>query len=310
MILKILKIIILLFNLQFLPVSANSNLTIEVIIDDKIITNYDIIKEGEYLKLLNPNLQNLNDDKIYPIAKNNLINETIKNKEIKKIFDLKKENPIINTIYENLFKKIGFQNEQEFKNILLKKKNYTPLQIKEKLMTEIYWNDLIFLKYKNQISINEDDLKNKINSQKNNLKTEYALSEIIFERKIDTNPEIQINNIKNSIETIGFNNTANVYSISDSSKFGGKVGWIDENSLAITILEKLKNLDVGDVTDVIQLGNSYLLIKIEDKRTIEINIDKETELKKMIKFEQNQQLSRFSIIYFNKAKMNYSINEK
>lgn len=310
MILKILKIIILLFNLQFLPVSANSNLTIEVIIDDKIITNYDIIKEGEYLKLLNPNLQNLNDDKIYPIAKNNLINETIKNKEIKKIFDLKKENPIINTIYENLFKKIGFQNEQEFKNILLKKKNYTPLQIKEKLMTEIYWNDLIFLKYKNQISINEDDLKNKINSQKNNLKTEYALSEIIFERKIDTNPEIQINNIKNSIETIGFNNTANVYSISDSSKFGGKVGWIDENSLAITILEKLKNLDVGDVTDVIQLGNSYLLIKIEDKRTIEINIDKETELKKMIQFEQNQQLSRFSIIYFNKAKMNYSINEK
>ena len=310
MILKILKIIILLFNLQFLPVLANSNLTIEVIIDDKIITNYDIIKEGEYLKLLNPNLQNLNDDKIYPIAKNNLINETIKNKEIKKIFDLKKENPIINTIYENLFKKIGFQNEQEFKNILLKKKNYTPLQIKEKLMTEIYWNDLIFLKYKNQISINEDDLKNKINSQKNNLKTEYALSEIIFERKIDTNPEIQINNIKNSIETIGFNNTANVYSISDSSKFGGKVGWIDENNLAITILEKLKNLDVGDVTDVIQLGNSYLLIKIEDKRTIEINIDKETELKKMIKFEQNQQLSRFSIIYFNKAKMNYSINEK
>lgn len=310
MILKILKIIILLFNLQFLPVSANSNLTIEVIIDDKIITNYDIIKEGEYLKLLNPNLQNLNDDKIYPIAKNNLINETIKNKEIKKIFDVKKENPIINTIYENLFKKIGFQNEQEFKNILLKKKNYTPLQIKEKLMTEIYWNDLIFLKYKNQISINEDDLKNKINSQKNNLKTEYALSEIIFERKIDTNPEIQINNIKNSIETIGFNNTANVYSISDSSKFGGKVGWIDENNLAITILEKLKNLDVGDVTDVIQLGNSYLLIKIEDKRTIEINIDKETELKKMIKFEQNQQLSRFSIIYFNKAKMNYSINEK
>ena len=184
------------------------------------------------------------------------------------------------------------------------------MQIKEKLMTEIYWNDLIFLKYKNQISINEDDLKNKINSQKNNLKTEYALSEIIFGRKIDTNPEIQINNIKNSIETIGFNNTANVYSISDSSKFGGKVGWIDENSLAITILEKLKNLDVGDVTDVIQLGNSYLLIKIEDKRTIEINIDKETELKKMIKFEQNQQLSRFSIIYFNKAKMNYSINEK
>ena len=310
MILKILKIVVLLYNLIFLPALANSNLNIEVIIEDKIITNYDIIKEGEYLKLLNPNLQNLDNDKIYLIAKNNLINETIKNKEIKKIFDLKKENSVINKVYENLFKKIGHANEQEFNKILIKKKNYTPFQIKEKLMTEIYWNDLIFLKYKDQININENDLKNKINSQKNNFKTEYFLSEIIFERKIDTNPEIQINNIKNSIETIGFNNTANIYSISDSSKFGGKVGWLDKNSLSITVLEKLKNLDVGDVTDIIQLGNNYLFIKIEDKRTIEINIDKETELKKMIEFERNQQLSRFSNIYFNKAKMNYSINEK
>ena len=31
---------------------------------------------------------------------------------------------------------------------------------------------------------------------------------------------------------MGFENTANIYSISESSKFGGNLGWIKENSLS------------------------------------------------------------------------------
>jgi len=33
-------------------------------------------------------------------------------------------------------------------------------------------------------------------------------------------------------------------------------------------------------------------------------------LKKIIEFEKNKQLNQFSNIYFNKIKVNYSINEK
>ena len=302
--------LLLIFFLQFSMGFSNPSIKIEVIIENEIITNFDIIKESEYLKLLNPNLQNLNNEEILSIAKNNLINEKIKNKEIDKIFDLKKENSLIEKVYENLFQRIGFKTKNEFENFLIKKKNYTPSQIKEKLKIEIYWNDLIFLKYKNQIIIKDNEFKKIIKNQKNNLKKEYSLSEIIFENTTDLNFEEKVKNIKNSIESIGFNNTANIYSISNSSKFGGKVGWINENSLSKIILENLEKLNKDDITDIIQIGNNYLLIKVEDIRYSKAKIDEESELKKMIEFERNQQLNRFSNVYYNKSKMNYVINEK
>ena len=45
-------------------------------------------------------------------------------------------------------------------------------------------------------------------------------------------------------------------------------------------------------------------------REISIPINKEDELNKMIKFETNKQLNQFSKIFFDKSKINYSINEK
>ena len=60
---------------------------------------------------------------------------------------------------------------------------------------------------------------------------EYLLSEILFVKK-DLSLEKTIGQIQLSINEIGFNNTANIYSISNSSKLGGKLDWINENSLS------------------------------------------------------------------------------
>ena len=83
--------------------------------------------------------------------------------------------------------------------------------------------------YNNQINIDENKLKkNKVNGKKNKTKL-LLLSEIIFELKIKNNLLIiKIKNIYESIKEIGFKNTANIYSISDSAKFGGDIGWVDK----------------------------------------------------------------------------------
>ncbi|MDC3036294.1 hypothetical protein OA107_02790, partial [Candidatus Pelagibacter sp.] len=49
--------------------SSFAKIFIHVTVDDQIITNYDILKESEYLKVLNPNLNQLNNEKISNIAK-------------------------------------------------------------------------------------------------------------------------------------------------------------------------------------------------------------------------------------------------
>ena len=119
-----------------------------------------------------------------------------------------------------------------------------------------------------------------------------------------------INEIQLSINEIGFNNTANIYSISDSSKLGGKLGWINENSLAKPILENLRSLKEGEYTRVMKLNNNFLIIKVEKIRFNEIKIDKKKEIEKLIQVESNNQLNKFSKIYIDKSKINYSINEK
>ena len=177
-------------------------------------------------------------------------------------------------------------------------------------MIDILWNDLIYYKFKDQIKVDNNKLLEKIEGAALRDKKEYLLSEIIFEKNVDQNLNELINKIKTSINEIGFNNTANIYSISDTSKFGGKIGWVDETSLSNIINQNLQDKKKNQYTDIIQVGNNFLILMIDDIKFTKITIDKDLELKKLIDFEMNRQLNQFSKIYFNKSKINYIINEK
>ncbi len=305
------KIYFILFILFFSNTSAvsNSDVYIFATVNNEIITNFDIEKEINYLKILNPNLSKLKNEKILKLAKNSLINEYIKKSELEKIFDLDKEISFAEQYLKNLYKKLNFADEESFKNALAKSNNYSLYEVKKKLRVEILWNEFIFKKYGNQVKINKDILLKKIENFENKTLNEYLLSEIVFKKNKDENINNLINNIKLSIKEIGFDNAANIYSISESSKMGGNIGWIKENNLSELVFEKIKKIDKGEYTDVIQLGNDYLILKIKEIRTEKVLVNKDEELSKMIKFETNKQLNQFSKIYFDKTKINYDINE-
>ncbi len=302
-------IFIIFIQLSFLSL-AKSDIDISVTIDEKIITNYDIINEANYLKILNPNLAQLENKKILEISKESLIREIIKKNEIEKIFNFSAENPFVDEYLKNLYTKLNFRNEKEFNEFILKSSDYTLDDIKTKLKIEIAWNELIYFKYSNQINIDEEKLKEKINQLSNKKIKKYKLSEIVFKKKKDQNLDNLIDLIFKSISEIGFNNTANLYSISESSKFGGNVGWIEENNLSKILLESLKKISVGQHTEIQQIGNNFIILKIDELEETNISINKSEELKKMIKFETNKQLNQFSRIFFDKSKINYKINEK
>lgn len=306
---KVLLIILITFNL-FGNDIAFSKVEIKVKINDKIITNIDIQKEARYLKILNSNLNQLSDDKVLELAKFSLINEIIKEKEILK-FSIKnfEDNPFLKDYLENLYSKLNFNNQQEFENLLNQKKTYNFEEIKYKINIELHWNELIYNKFERQVKIDKNSLLKKIKSSQNQEQKEYNLLEIVFEKKKNLPIEEQINEIKSNIEKMGFENTANIYSISESSKFGGNLGWIKENSLSKEISDSLSKLKENDLTNVMKIGNNYLLLKINKIRVNKVKINVEEELKKLINVERNKQLSQFSRIFFSKSKMNYSIDE-
>lgn len=284
---------------------------IEIIakVDNEIITNYDLIKEINYLEILNPNLTELKDKQKLELAKNSLINEIVKKKEIKKYLKIE-SNQFTEDYLQNLYSKLNISNEEEFKKKLKEKNVYNLSKVIDKINIDLFWNELIYLKYKDQVNINKENLISKVKNLENKSQKEFFLSEIVFLKKKDVNLDDFIQEIKLSINEIGFNNTANVYSISESSKLGGKLGWVSENSLSKQISEKLKLINIGEYTGTLKLGNNFLILKIEDVKEGEIKIDKEEELEKLIKIETNKQLNKYSKIYFDKTKINYSINEK
>ena len=306
---KALLIILITFNL-FGNDIAFSKVEIKVKINDKIITNIDIQKEARYLKILNSNLNQLSNDKVLELAKFSLINEIIKEKEILK-FSIKnfEDNPFLKDYLENLYSKLNLNNQQEFENLLNQKKTYNFEEIKYKINIELHWNELIYNKFERQVKIDKNSLLKKIKSSQNQEQKEYNLLEIVFEKKKNLPIEEQINEIKSNIEKMGFENTANIYSISESSKFGGNLGWIKENSLSKEISDSLSKLKENDLTNVMKIGNNYLLLKINKIRVNKVKINAEEELKKLINVERNKQLSQFSRIFFSKSKMNYSIDE-
>ena len=300
---------ILFIFLFFTSQSYSENAFIKVYIDNDIITNIDIKKEADYLTLLNPNLFELDENRKYEIAKKSLINEIIKKKEITKFIDLNKKNPLEEEMLKNLFTKLNM-SQQDFEKVLLEKKSYTIKEIKEKLKIEIFWNDLIYLKFQNQIKIDKEKLQKKIERLSDKEIKEYSLSEIVFEKKKDQKLETIIKKINSSISDIGFENTANIYSIADSAKFGGSIGSIKESNLSKKIINKIEGLKEGQHSKVIQINNNFLILKIDKIELIKLEINKNEELEKMIKFETNRQLNQFAKIYFSKSKINYIINEK
>jgi len=136
------------------------------------------------------------------------------------------------------------------------------------------------------------------------------LYEIFFKIESSENLNKKKEKILSSISDIGFNNTANLYSISETSNYGGKIGWVKETNLSEIIKIELEKIDIGQHSKIIQIRNNFLILKIEDKRSSNKIIDKKAQLEELKKFEVNKQLNLYSNIHFNKIRINYSLNEK
>ena len=280
-------------------------------VNNKIITNVDIDNEYRYLIALNTDLQNIDKKKVMNIAKDSIIREKIKEDELLKYFDLSKENKYIKSVLENFYKKLGMKNEKEFKNYL-SKYNLSFDEIKKKIQIEAAWNDLIYKKYVSKLEINKIKIKNNINEllSKNKEHNVYLISEILFNTESFEEIQKKYKLIEKSILEVGFKNTANLYSVANSGKLGGKVGWINETQLSEIIKKEVSKLKVGEYTKPITIPGGFLIIHLDDKKTQNIYLNFDEEFEKQITYEKNTQLEQYSKIYFKKIKKNSIISEK
>ena len=288
---------------------VNSEVFIVAKVNQEIITNIDLNFEKRYLVSLNPNLKKLDQKRITEYAKNSLINEKIKKTEIEKRFKIIPNETILAKVIGDIYSSIGISSLTEFENYLLQNK-VDIKRVKEKISIEIAWNDLIVKTFSNEIEIDQNAISKELEKFDEKEVNNLLLSEIIFTINDKNELESKYVSIKKSINEIGFEETARIYSLSDSKKSGGNLGWIYQNQLSKDIKDELSNIKIGEFTKPIITSGGFLILKLNDIKTENVKIDKNTQLKKMMEFEKERQFTRFSTLYYKRIYNDAEIDER
>ena len=299
-----LGIIFFIFNSN--SISLENKILVKI--ENQIITTIDVNNEYKYLVALNPSFKNLKKNDIFKLSKRSIVQEKIKKIEIEKNFN----NPqipqeFIEQILQNVYSKIGLTNLDDFKEYLISN-NIDYENVRNKLEIEALWNELILIKFSSKVKVNKKELRKRIKDNDKYLKS-YLLSEISFEVSNLKELDKKFQEISKIINDKGFDYAALRYSVSPTSNLGGKLDWINENSLNKNIIEAIKNLNINDFTKPINIPGGFLILQVNDVKSTKIEIDIDKELKKLENYEKNNQLNQYSKIYFNKVKKDLEISE-
>ena len=276
-------------------------------VNNELITTIDILNEISYLKSINKNINNLEEKKVIEIARNSLIKDKIKKIVLVPIIEkIEINDDDFKRVLISNYSNTGLTKIEEISEHL-KKYDVKDQFVREKITINAIWSQFIYDKYSKNIKIDVDKLKQDIQRSEN--QTEYLLSEIVFDLKEKQTLTEKLNIIENAIQKNGFENTALIYSISETANSSGYIGWVNENSMNKKILDEITKISINGITKPLVIPGGYLILKLKEKRTKKKDIDIEDELKRIIQIKTNEQLNQFSNIYLNKIKKDIVINE-
>ena len=306
------KKIVVFFTLIILNFSfeiANSEIFIKAKVNNQIITNIDVKNEKNYLLALNPNLRNLSEENKNRYAIDSLINEKIKKMEIERRYEITVNKNVIKKIINDLYSNLGISDVDAFKQYLSNYSINLDL-VTRKISIEVAWNDYILNRFNNLILVDEVKIRKKINqlSEKNSIEN-ILLSEIIFTIKENEKLEKKFSTIKDSINNIGFEETAKLYSVSESKNNGGKIGWVYKSQLSEKISSEIDKINIGEFTSPITTPGGFIILKIINKKEELLKINKDKQFKKAVNFEKNRQLTMYSTLHYKRIYNKAVINE-
>src|SRR6056300_869338 len=178
-----LKFILLITLFLVFSKISQADLNIVIKIDDEIITNQDLEKEINYLKILNPNLIQISKDQNLKIAKESLKSEKIKKKYVSQFIDITIANDLSDQYIKNFYNRLNILNDEDFNFFLKKNNTYNLQEFSEKIKIELFWNDLIYKKFFKSVNIDRDKIVKNLEKKKKIKIKNKLLYEIIILKK-------------------------------------------------------------------------------------------------------------------------------
>lgn len=302
------KIIIIYVLLGFngeLIASINNKIVLKV--ENEIITEFEI--KNKILSTLLISNQTINQQNINQLkaqSLDSLILTRLKKIELSK-YNFKNDSNELN-LYLN---KISSKKPLELKKIF-EINNIDFELFSEEIEIQLKWQKLIYNLYSEKIKIDENEILNEvreIHSLQEEM-YEYRLSEIEVLNDNENFNKI-VTDLKQKIDTLGFENTALKFSISGSNIKQGDLGWIRSTSLSENIYKLVSSLKVGEVSKPIKQTNSILLLKLVDKKKASFEKSNFDDLKKsLINRKKNDLFNLYSRSHLSKLKNSSFIEYK
>jgi len=178
--------------------------------------------------------------------------------------------------------------------------------LEDQIKIELFWNSLIFSLYKDRISINPDEVKEKLKiiqeKNKNVVIKEYLVSEIAIKLPESDKIDSAIKQLLSRIKIEGFENVAKTTSLSKSSSNGGDLGWLREDVIAKEVSTIIDQTIVGNIAKPIILPNGILLFKLRDKRNFKKKTDLEKSKNQIVSSEKEKILNMYSLSHYDKLR--------
>ena len=275
MIKKLLFTFIIFFNLSSVSTYSFENKII-LKVDNEIITSVDILNESNYIKAMNENFQNLDQNELWKISLKSITKEKIKMIELlNNLEKIEIDDDNFDKIITSIYGRFGFDNLEDFKSHL-NTFNVNYDTFKKKVSIETLWNELIYSKFYNKIYIDKEKIKKEIKNNSAIKIRSFLLSEIVFDTSDNQTLDSKYELIKKDINERSFKKAALTYSISDTANSGGNLGWVKEDVINEKLKNEIVNLKIGEFSNPIIIPGGALILKIENIKEInnEINLEK------------------------------------
>lgn len=272
-------------------------------IGNQIITSYELKNRVKTILVLNnKELNQENVDRTKNQALSFLINFKLKKEEIIK-YKIMVNDEVVSNHLNNIAS--NYNTDEKGLKTIFKNNSISYELFLDGIKTEFGWQQLIFNFYQDKINVNEKEIDEELNEIVTQQKKaeEYNLAEIEIILGSNADNEKKIKEIKDQINKNGFKNTAIKYSSSLTALEGGNLGWIASQALSNIILDRVKQMKPGDISEPIFQAETATFIKLLDKRKISFN---DINLKKMksqiISQKKNELLNLYSNSYLSKLK--------
>lgn len=165
--------------------------------------------------------------------------------------------------------------------------------MKEQLKSDLAWVRLIRKKYYAEGAPTQKEINQMLTEAKADLNTpKYMVSEIFIKKSNAKNLQQLVDNLRQDDR---FELYAMQFSDSPSAANGGNLGWVNTGKLASVLEAKLKNMDAGDVSDPIMLGDGYYILKLQRRfnpQTDKVEIPTSAQIRTLLENQKMESLSK------------------